>query len=80
MFGGTLALLNHSLQLDSRLLRHHLYRLLFVGIIYFCVMIATLLSMGIGAPGKWLFGSITYLNFAFITLAGISFFSSYFYL
>ena len=76
MLGGTLALLHHSLQLDGRLFRHHLYRLIFVGILYLFVLIATGQSLLFGAPGQWLFGWIAYLNFWFISLAGISYFAT----
>ena len=76
MLGGTLALLQHSLQLDGRLFRHHLYRLIFVGVLYLFVVIATGQSLLLGAPGQWMFGWIAYLNFWFISLAGISYFAT----
>lgn len=76
MLGGTLALLHHSLQLDGRLFRHHLYRLIFVGILYTFVVFATLQSLFVGAPGQWMFVRIAQLNFWFISLAGISYFAT----
>ena len=76
MLGGTLALLQHSLQLDGRLFRHHLYRLIFVAVLYLFVIIATGQSLLMGAPGQWMFVRIAQLDFWFISLAGISYFAT----
>lgn len=76
MIGSTLALLTRSLRVDARLLRHHLFRLLFVAIIYFSVLTAQMMSFAFGAPGLWLFQWMSWSNLVFITLAGLGFFAS----
>lgn len=78
MFHGTLALLNQTLRTDSRKLSAHLFMLLFVGLIFLMMLQA---SSWVGAfmssaPGLSLFSSIAWLNFWFILVAGIGFFSS----
>jgi ABC-type transport system involved in multi-copper enzyme maturation permease subunit len=74
--GGTLALMTRSLRTDSRLLRHHFFRLLFILVIYCSVFTAHSMSFIFGAPGLWLFQWMTWLNFVFISLAGIGLFAS----
>lgn len=69
-------MLQHSLQLDGRLFRHHIYRLMFVGILYTFVVFATLQSLFVGAAGQWMFVRIAQLDFWFISLAGISYFAT----
>lgn len=76
MLGGTLALLTRSLRIEARLLRSHLFRFLFVGIICFFLLMAHSMSMVIGAPGLRFFQSMAYLNFFLITLAGTGFFAT----
>ena len=76
MFHGLLALLTRALRLDSRQLRNHLFRLLFVTFIYVCLLMATFRSAFVGAPGLNFFSDIAWLNAFFITCAGIGFFSS----
>lgn len=76
MYHGLLALLTRALRLDSRQLRNHLFRLLFVTFIYVCLLMATFRSAFVGAPGLNFFSDIAFLNAFFITCAGIGFFSS----
>lgn len=76
MFSRTVALLVRSLRVDARLMRTHLFRLLFVGFICVNLAWAQALSVAMGAPGLQFFMQIAYLNFVFISLAGVSFFAT----
>lgn len=72
----TLALFHRSLREDVRQFRPHLLRFLFVAFIFTAMAVAHLTSSVFGAPGLQFFRSISYLNFAFITLAAISYFAT----
>lgn len=76
MWTGISALLARAMQMDSRMLRTHLFRLGFVALIYGSLLVAQLQAMGRGAPGLYFLSGIVYLNALFITMAGVSFFSS----
>ncbi|HEY2252833.1 MAG TPA: ABC transporter permease [Planctomycetaceae bacterium] len=76
MFAGTLAMLHRALRLDSRLLRTHLFRVSFAGLMYLSLLYAWASSTLVGAPGLRLFETMTYLNLVLISLAGISFFAT----
>lgn len=76
MLTGTLAMLHRALRLDARLLRTHLFRLAFAAMIYITLVQAHATSLSLGAPGLRLFESLSYLNLALITLAGVSFFAT----
>jgi len=76
MLSGTLALMTRALRLDARMLRSHLFRLLFVVIILMSLVAARLYVTFLGAPGLAFFIQMAVLNAAFITLAGLSFFST----
>ncbi len=76
MFHGIATLMGRSLRLDARQLQTHLFRLAFVLIIYFMMMAAQIQSMMFGAPGLQFFMNMIFLNISFISLGGISFFSS----
>jgi hypothetical protein len=76
MYYGLIALLTRALRLDSRQLRNHLFRLAFVGFIYLSMLMATVQSAFVGAPGLRFFENIAWLNVFFITCAGIGYFSS----
>ncbi len=76
MFHGIATLMGRSLRLDARQLQTHLFRLVFVLIIYLMMMIAQVQAMMIGAPGLQFFMNMIFLNVSFIALGGISFFSS----
>lgn len=73
---GTLALLIRSLRTDARLARSHLFRLLFVGMIYFALIYAQEMSALWGAPGLRFLRQVAWLNVLLITVAGASFFST----
>lgn len=75
MLGPVFTLMNRSLREDSRLLRSHLFRLLFLGLIVWMLYRAAHQIM-IGAEGLHFFSSITFLNFFLITLVGASYFAS----
>ena len=76
MYYGLIALLTRALRLDARQLRNHLFRLAFVGFIYLAMLMATIESAFLGAPGLKFFQTIAWLNVLFITCAGIGYFSS----
>jgi ABC-type transport system involved in multi-copper enzyme maturation permease subunit len=76
MFTGTLAMLHRALRLDARLLRTHLFRLGFAGLVYLSLAYAVVSSGMVGAPGLQLFETMTYLNLVLISLAGVSFFAT----
>ncbi len=73
---GTLALMIRSLRIDARLMRTHLFRLMFVVLIYFMLFSAQQTLFMFGAPGLRFFSSITYLNLFMIVLASVSFFAT----
>jgi hypothetical protein len=76
MWTGISALLARAMQMDTRQLRTHLFRLAFVGFIYLMLLGAQADATFRGAPGKTFLQGIVILNAIFITLAGVSFFSS----
>ena len=76
MFGGALALMTRSLRVDDRLLRTHLFRIAFLGLIYFCLIVVQSTGSAFGAPGLYFFRAICYMNFFFITVAAVSFFAT----
>lgn len=76
MFTGSLAMLHRALRLDARLLRTHLFRLSFAVLIYISLISAHATSLSFGAPGLKLFETMSFLNLALITLAGVSFFAT----
>ena len=76
MYYGLVALLTRALRMDARQLRNHLFRLAFVGFIYLSMLMATIQSAFVGAPGLMFFSQIAWLNVLFITWAGIGYFSS----
>lgn len=76
MYYGLNALLTRALRLDARQARNHLFRLAFVGFIYLSLLMATVQSAFLGAPGLLFFKNIAWLNVLFITCAGIGYFSS----
>lgn len=76
MFGGTSALLTRALRLEARLMRSHVFRIVFAGLIFACLMWAHVTAVSFGAPGRHFFRSIAFLNLALITLAGVSLFAT----
>ncbi len=78
MLRGSLALFTRGLRVDCRRWPMHLLRFLLVAAFMFFLFIAWSQSrLQIGtAPGLLFFTLISYTNFAFITLAGTSFFTS----
>jgi len=76
MLHGVGTLMARSLRLEARLLRTHLFRLVFVGIIYLMMMIAQAQSLVKGAPGLDFFQMTIWLNASFIALGGIGFFAT----
>lgn len=76
MFSGVLALTYRSLRIDSRSLVVHLSRFGLVFAIYVSLIVARRQSINFGAPGTHFLRSIAYLNLVFMSLLGISFFST----
>ena len=76
MMTGTLALLIRSLRTDARLVRSHVFRLVFVGLIYAGLIFALDQSAFIGAPGLRFLRQIAWLNVLLLTVAGATFFST----
>jgi len=76
MIGKTLALTIRSIREDSRLLRTHLFRIFLLLFVFWLLAMIHLESMGVGAPGLNFFMSVAYLNFIFISIAGVGFFAS----
>lgn len=76
MFGGTFALLERSLRVDVRSRSSHVMRLALIGAIYIALSFSYFTQDIYGAPGLQFLRTIAYLDAIFITLLGISFFSS----
>jgi hypothetical protein len=70
------ALFFRSVRSDARSLWFHSSWFLLLTVIYFALCIAQVRSFQLGAPGLNFFRSLIYLDAAFVTLLGISFFSS----
>ena len=76
MFRGVLALVGRSVRIDTRSWQTHLARFGLMGAIYLALCLALWESRSFGAPGLRFFYAIGYLNLTFMTLMGISFFST----
>lgn len=76
MMRGSVAMLDRALCVDSRMLRTHLLRFLFVLFIIWSAGQAQWQARWFGAPGLNFFTAIIYLTFFVVTLGGISFFST----
>lgn len=75
-WSGIWALLERSLRIDARQRSQHLFRLVAVLAVYVAVAISEWSGGTFGAPGLRYFRQLAYLNIAFISLAGIGYFSS----
>ncbi|MBS0204612.1 MAG: ABC transporter permease [Planctomycetes bacterium] len=71
-----LALFFRSLRTESRSLRMHLLWLMLMLVIYATLWFARKSTSMFGAPGLMFFRYVMYMNAAFITMLGVSFFSS----
>lgn len=76
MLNGAFALLERSLRIDARAWAPHIARFGLMVAIYIAVVYASATSIRLGAPGLTFFRTIAYLNLIFMTLLGISFFST----
>ncbi len=76
MIRGSLAMMDRALRVDSRLLRAHLVRLLFVGFIVWMLWTIQDRSMFFGAPGAQFFSMMSAVTFILITLGGLSLFAT----
>ncbi len=78
MLRGTMALMTRGLRFDCRRWQMHALRFLLVAIFLFILLISwveNVVSIG-ASPGLNFFSYITFTNFVFITLGGMSFFTS----
>lgn len=73
---GTTNLLTRSLRLDARSWWTYALRFGLVGFVLMATVASHVSSQFTGAPGAQLFGSLVFINFGFITLAGVSIFAS----
>ena len=76
MLRGIFALFFRSLRGDARSVWVHLSWLFLLLVIYVALWFAQEQSAYVGAPGREFFRSVTYLNAIFVTLLGVSYFSS----
>lgn len=73
---GILALFFRSLRIEARSFRMHLLWFLLMLVIYMSLWMAQQWSQAFGAPGLRFFQYVAYLDAVFITLLGLSFFST----
>ncbi|MGH7127123.1 MAG: hypothetical protein ACREIV_01050, partial [Planctomycetaceae bacterium] len=76
MLDGTLALMVRSLRTETRALLPHLMRFFLVAVIFWALAMAHLNQFSFGAPGLQFFELISYMNFVFITIGGVSIFAT----
>ena len=76
MWRGIFALFFRSLRGDTRSVWVHLSWFFLLVVIYVALWFAQEQSVFYGAPGREFFRSVTYLNAIFVTLLGVSYFSS----
>lgn len=76
MFTKTFALLHRGLRHDARLLKVHLLRLIMVVVVVGMLFLTHVQSITMGSPGLSFFREITWITFAFATLAGATFFAT----
>ncbi|MBX3444201.1 MAG: hypothetical protein KF774_17495 [Planctomyces sp.] len=76
MIRKSLALLIRALRVDARSIRPHLMRFGLVLIVLYLLWFSSSVSSFFGAPGLALFRSIAWANIVFITLVGVTYFSS----
>jgi len=76
MLRKTLALLVRALRVDARSLRPHLVRVGLLATILWLLFLADTAARLTGSPGLQLFVSLTYVNVWFITIIGVTYFSS----
>ena len=76
MFHGVFALFFRSLRGDTRSIWVHVVWLLLLVVIYGALCIAQAQSLLMGAPGLNFFRSVIYADAVFVTILGISYFSS----
>ena len=76
MLRGIFALFFRSLRGDSRSVWVHLAWLFLLLVIYIALWFAQVQADYLGAPGRNFFRYVIYLNAIFVTLLGVSYFSS----
>ena len=73
---GILALFFRSLRIEARSFRMHLLWLLLMVVIYMSLWMALMWAQAFGAPGLRFFQYVAYMDAAFLTLLGLSFFAT----
>ncbi|WP_339907970.1 hypothetical protein [Symmachiella dynata] len=76
MIRGTMAMMDRALRVDSRSLRAHLIRFLFVGMIVWCLMLSEMQAWGTSAPGLDFLIPMLMITLLLITLGGVSLFAT----
>lgn len=76
MIQGTTAMMDRALRIDSRLLRAHLVRFVFVAFAMWFAMVAQSQPVMRSASGLFFFSSLTWVTFLVITFGGGSFFGT----
>ena len=74
--GGTFAMVERSLRVETRMIRTHVVRLAFAGLILWTLVRIHNELHYYSSPGMRFFEEICYVNFALLNLAGMSFFST----
>ncbi|MCA8997870.1 MAG: hypothetical protein KDA80_12820, partial [Planctomycetaceae bacterium] len=76
MIGKTLALVQRAFRVDARDWRSHAFRAALAGFILWVLATSQINQFSFSAPGRSLFGTVVWLNYWFITVAGATFFAS----
>ncbi|TWU14843.1 hypothetical protein CA54_37130 [Symmachiella macrocystis] len=76
MIRGTMALMDRALRVDSRSLRAHLVRFLFVGMIVWCLILSAMQAWSTSAPGLDFLIPMLMITLLLITLGGVSLFAT----
>ena len=73
---GLLSLMTRTLRVDSRAVWTYLLRFGLIAFVFVALISAQQTSLWFGAPGLRLFQTLVFINFAFISLAGLSIFAT----
>jgi hypothetical protein len=76
MAGGTFALVERSLRVDTRSIKTHIVRLLFAGGLLTVLIFVQMENRSLSNPGGFFFGGICVVNLVLLNLAGLSFFAT----
>ena len=76
MAGGTFALVERSLRVESRSVKTHIIRLFFAGGLLTVLIFIEMENRSMSNPGGFFFAGICWVNMVLLNLAGMSFFST----